>query len=119
MSSKDIGDQAESLAQTHLENAGLIVVEQNYRSRRGEIDLIMLDNKILVFVEVRFRKSARFGSALESIDHRKQSRIIHTAQYYLQQLTTDYSGYRFDVVAISSTMNTADIVWIKDAFQMT
>lgn len=119
MSSKDIGDQAELLALTHLENVGLIIVTQNYRGRRGEIDLIMRDDDTLIFVEVRYRKSARFGGALESVDHQKQLRIIQTAQHYLQQNELDYLGYRFDVFAISSNNNTTDISWVKYAFQMT
>ena len=119
MSSKDIGDQAELLALRHLENAGLIIVTQNYRSRLGEIDLIMRDDDTLIFVEVRYRKSARFGTALESVNHQKQLRIIQTAQHYLQQNESDSLEYRFDVVAISSNDNTTDIVWVKNAFQMT
>ena len=85
-------------------------VEDEY----GEIDLIMEDKKTLVFVEVRYRKSAKYGSALESVNNQKQARIIHTAKHYLQQHSSKHSAYRFDVVAL--TPNNID--WVKDAFQL-
>lgn len=118
MSSHQLGIQAEELALQHLQQQGLKLVERNYHSRRGEIDLIMLDKSTLVFVEVRSRKSSRFGSALESVNHAKQTRIIHTAEQYLQQTSSSYQGYRFDVIAISSDQAVPEITWLKDAFQL-
>jgi len=118
MSSQDIGAQAEDLALKYLQQQGLSVVNRNYHCRRGEIDLIMVDTNTLVFIEVRYRKSATFGSALESVNHTKQKRIIHTAQLYLQQQTSSLNNYRFDVIAISSNQSKPEITWIKDAFQL-
>src|SRR5574343_750250 len=77
------GDDAEALAAAYLRRAGLQIQMQNYRVRGGELDLIALDGETLVFVEVRYRKNARFGGAAASIDARKQQRLIHAAQVYL------------------------------------
>jgi len=118
MASLDTGNQAEYLALKHLQLNKLQLVERNYHCRRGEIDLIMLDQTVLVFIEVRYRKSARFGSALESVDQRKQNKIIHTANHYLQQQAPTHTGCRFDVVAINSVLSSNDITWVKDAFQL-
>ncbi len=116
--SKHIGDQAEQLALTHLQQAGLTVVARNFHRPGGEIDLIMLDGQTLVFVEVRYRKSAKFGSALESVNKQKQQRLIQTASAYIQQMPANYPRYRFDVVAIMPKNNSFNINWLKDAFQL-
>lgn len=113
-----IGQQAEALAKNYLQQHGLKLLTQNYYCRRGEIDLIMQDEQSLVFVEVRYRRSSTFGSALESVDHRKQTKLIVTAEHYLQQNTSRFSSYRFDVVAITQDNNTPSITWVKDAFQL-
>ncbi|NOQ81719.1 MAG: YraN family protein [Methylophaga sp.] len=112
------GQQAELWASNYLQQQGLILVTKNYHCRRGEIDLIMQDNQTLVFIEVRYRKSARFGSALESVNYKKQEKIIFTAEHYLLQNKQDFSSYRFDVVAISPEQHTPKITWLKDAFQL-
>lgn len=112
--STERGQQAEQRALNYLEALGLTLITQNFHSRRGEIDLIMEDGDTLVFIEVRYRKSAKFGSAIESVNMQKQNRIIHTAQYYIQQHPSHYSAYRFDVVGL----NPNDINWVKDAFQL-
>lgn len=119
MTSKETGIQAEQLALRYLEKHNLQLLIQNFSCRRGEIDLIMQDKDTLVFVEVRYRKSAKFGSALESVNYTKQSRIITTAQHYLQQQHTDHASCRFDVIAISPSNHDPEIVWVKDAFQLT
>lgn len=114
------GKQAEELACQYLQDQHLTLISQNYYCRRGEIDLIMQDHQTLVFIEVRYRKNSRFGSALESIDHRKQAKIITTAEHYLLESKADYIDYRFDVIAIMPTQNSeqAEITWIKNAFQL-
>lgn len=118
MSSQTTGEHAEKTALNYLEKHGLTLVAKNYHSRRGEIDLIMEDKDTLVFIEIRYRKSAKYGSALESVNTQKQSRIIHTAQTYIQKNASNYSAYRFDVVALKPNNDTIDIDWIKDAFQL-
>lgn len=116
--SKHIGDKAEQQALIYLQQAGLTVVTRNFHRPGGEIDLIMQDGETLVFVEVRYRKSAKFGSALESVTVQKQQRLIQTASAYIQQTPTHHPRYRFDVVAIMPENNSFNINWLKDAFQL-
>lgn len=112
LSAKLLGNAGESRAQTFLEQQGLSWIANNYRSRFGEIDLIMQDGNTVVFVEVRVRSSQQFGGAAESVDYRKQQKIIKTAAAYLQQFSPP--GFsRFDVIAIEGTK---EINWIKSAF---
>ena len=112
------GDQAEALTAAYLERNGLRILERNYRVRGGELDLIALDGETLVFVEVRYRKSARFGGAAASIDARKQQRLIHAAQVYLLKHPRQANRpCRFDCVLLD-TLQSAQIDWIKDAFQL-
>lgn len=118
MSARDRGKQIEQAACRFLQRQGLALVTQNYLCRGGEIDLIMRDDQTLVFVEVRFRKHRRYGGALESIDLRKQSRIIHTAGHYLQHHPGAYSACRFDVLAASPLRDDYAFNWIKDAFRV-
>ena len=109
------GSAAEQLARRYLESQGLVLRERNYKCRRGEIDLIMQAGNQLVFVEVRYRKNPRYGSAAESVTADKQARIIRAANHYLQRLPGE-RACRFDVVAISGNLGN-QIDWIPDAFQ--
>jgi putative endonuclease len=108
------GQQGEQLAQRHLREQGLSLLETNYRSRWGEIDLIMQDGEVLVFVEVRLRAASRYGTPAETIGGRKRQRLIRTAQQYLQ--THRDARARFDVIAITTSDQAAQIEWIKNAF---
>lgn len=109
------GKAAEDRACHYLQDKGLTLLHRNYRSKRGEIDLILQDAGSLVFVEVRYRRQASFGSAAESVDRRKQARLTACAQRYLQvHPQTAGLPCRFDVVAIDGPDNT--IEWIRDAF---
>ncbi len=116
--SLDTGQQAEELACAYLQKHKLRLIARNYHCRRGEIDLIMQDGNTLVFIEVRYRKSSRFGSALESVHTHKQQKIIFTAEHYLQHTSAQYTQYRFDVLAISPGHTAPYIQWIKNAFQL-
>ena len=107
------GEKSEQRACDFLLKQGLHIVDKNFRCKYGELDLIMRDIQTLVIVEVRFRKSNKYGGALESITHKKQSRIIAATQIYLLQ-NKIISPIRFDVITMS---NDADINWIKNAFQ--
>ena len=96
-----VGAKFEALAAQYLREQGYTLVMQNFRSRRGEIDIIAKDGDTLVFVEVKYRTNRNAGSAEEAVDARKQYRIVQTARYYL--LTHGLSEYttpcRFDVIA--------------------
>lgn len=108
------GAQAEQLAAQYLQRQGLKLVVQNYRSRFGEIDLIMQDGTTVVFIEVRLRRNAYFGGAAASIDARKQMRIISTAQQYLARLAR-IPPCRFDAVLLDD-VHGGNMQWLKNAF---
>lgn len=106
------GSQTELNAQRYLEQHGLTTLANNYRSRWGEIDLVMLDQKTLVFVEVRYRHGEDYGGAVASIDKYKQQRIKKTALCYVQQYKYRDASMRFDVIAANNT----ELNWIPNAF---
>ncbi len=93
------GAWGEALAAQYLQKKRYKLICTNYRSRFGEIDLIVSNRKYLVFVEVKLRKSDQFASAREFVDQRKQTRIRTTAQIYLSEYPTDLQP-RFDVIEI-------------------
>ena len=110
-----IGKTNENLACQYLEKQGLILVERNFSCRRGEIDIIMRDKDTIVFVEVRYRRHDKYGSAMESVNTQKQKRLSLTAKHYLLQTGTPLAC-RFDVIAISGTEPNNPIKWIQNAF---
>ena len=116
---KDAGIAAEELARRHLEAAGLTFVLRNYRCRAGELDLVMIEKRTLVLVEVRYRSCSQFGGAAASIDIRKQRRFVMAARHLL--LThAELRRYpaRFDVVAIDHDAGANRVEWIKAAFTL-
>lgn len=107
------GQNAEARAEDYLSKQGLRPIERNFSCKQGEIDLIMRDGATLVFVEVRFRKNALFGSALETVNYRKQRKIIAAGQFYLlTHSAVANSAIRFDVIGITGE----DIQWVRSAF---
>ena len=110
------GAQAELLAEHFLQQQGLFCIERNYRCAAGEIDLIMRDQNMLVFVEVRLRSNRFFAQAAESVNYRKQHKITRAAQHFLlTRRLTDKVPCRFDVVALDG-MQAESIEWIQSAF---
>ncbi len=108
------GQAAEKIAAEYLTAKGLKLITSNYRSRFGEIDLIMQDAASLVFIEVRLRKNKTFGGGEESITASKQHKIVITAEYYLQQHGSQ--ACRFDALLMDKA-DTKSIMWIKNAFE--
>jgi|SaaInl74LU_5_DNA_1037368.scaffolds.fasta_scaffold40624_2 putative endonuclease len=105
----------ERAAEQCLSQAGLTLLVRNFRSRHGEIDLVMLDQNTLVFVEVRQRSASRFYSAAASVSPKKQARLINTALCYLRQHPEHRHRYcRFDVIAYRNHMGSP--LWLKSAF---
>lgn len=108
------GAQAEDAALRLLEHGGLRLVARNFRCRGGELDLVMLDGETLVIVEVRARGNAHFASAAESVDARKQARIVLATQMYLLKYAPHAQrAIRFDVVAFDGRSGPR---WIRAAF---
>ena len=108
------GQAAEKLAAIWLQQQGLKLLASNYRSRYGEIDLIMLDGKEIVFVEVRLRSNLAFGGAGASITPAKQQKLIRTAEDYLMRHGS--SACRFDAVLMESP-DGRQLQWIRNAFE--
>lgn len=115
-----LGSWGEALAAEYLRKKRYEVVAAGYRSRFGEIDLIVQDRKFLVFVEVKLRKTDDFAKAMEYVDRRKQDKIRMTASMYLSQNPTQLQP-RFDVVEIYAPQGMAtkrpQIHHMEDAFQ--
>ena len=114
-----VGAKAEQLALDYLCEYGLRCLTRNFRCRFGEIDLILLDDDCLVFVEVRYRSRNRYADAAMSVGKAKQRKIILTASYFLRgRINFANAVMRFDVVAIDSAAEGQyTIQWLKDAFR--
>ncbi|HEX5276346.1 MAG TPA: YraN family protein [Fluviicoccus sp.] len=111
------GAAAEDAALQFLTNRGFRPVSRNFRSPRGEVDLVMTRDDLLVFVEVRYRSRGDFGGAIASVTAGKQQKIIATARYFLHHRPR-FSGHavRFDVIALTGSPGHWDIQWIPAAF---
>ncbi len=110
---RQIGSTYEHIAVKYLQEHNIEILEVNYRKRQGEIDIIGKEDDTLLFIEVKFRKSDRFGTPLESISPLKQKKIRTVAELYLAEKKTNSSSTcRFDVIGILGQ----DIIWLKDAF---
>ena len=120
MSTRSIGTAGEAYVAKALRKQGYTLLASQWRCRFGEIDLIVKNRKYLAFVEVKLRKSDRFASAMEYVDHRKQDRLRMTASLYLSQNPTKLQP-RFDVIEIYAPdgMDTPspEIIHLEDAFQ--
>ena len=122
LTTKNIGDTTEKAALVFLLEQGLKLLETNYYSRYGEIDIVMTDEKVIVFIEVRYRKSSAYGGGATSITRNKQQKLIKTANHYLQHHQANVEC-RFDVIDMSpaelaATKNNQPFHfnWIKNAF---
>lgn len=116
MNKRQTGTKQESVACSYLEQRGVAIVERNYRTRRGEIDLIGLHEGYLLFAEVKYRAGAGCGFPEEAVTNAKQRTICKVAEWYLftheQILEQAPRGIRYDVIAILGEQ----IRWIRNAF---
>jgi putative endonuclease len=110
------GDRAEDLALNYLRDRKFKLEQRNFNCRYGEIDLIMWDQSYLVFIEVRYRSSNKYGGALESIDHYKQAKLRRAAEFYLVKTKRTDCACRFDILCINGNLNNPDYEWIANAF---
>ena len=118
MSTKTVGDQGEAIAADYLEQKGLSIIERKYRTPVGEIDLIVRAGRTLVFVEVKTRKSARYGRPAAAVGRDKQRRIIRAALWYTNKKQGETPPCRFDVVEIYvQPGGTWSVQHIEDAFE--
>jgi putative endonuclease len=113
----DHGRLGEDLAHRYLRRAGCAVVARNYRppSGHGEIDLVVWDGEILVFVEVKTRAAADFGPPESAVDLEKQANVRRAAQDYARRAGADWSRVRFDIVSVL-LLSPPRIEWLRDAW---
>ena len=110
----------EKTAESFLRAQGLELLQRNFYSRFGEIDLVMKDEQTLVFIEVKYRKNSHHGSGAEAVTLHKQNRISRTAAWYLAKNPHRAECVcRFDVISITPEEMGQGINWIKNAFYST
>ncbi len=111
------GHHGEQLAAEYLVRAGFEILSTNFRFMRNEIDLVVRGEGFIVFVEVKLRRSAAFGSPGAAVHHAKQAAIVSCARGFLRQHRLEGLPCRFDVVAIVETRGaSAEIEHIRNAF---
>lgn len=115
---KETGREGESLAVSHLEKEGYEILTRNYRCRYGEVDIIARENDCLVFIEVKSRRSLRFGEPCEAIDLRKQKKLSRTALHYLQSRGWMNRNARFDTLFIRLAAGGNELRLIRNAFEV-
>ena len=111
-----LGSEAEREARNYLQQQGLSFITQNYRCKTGEIDLVMQDGEELVFVEVKFRSSPKFGKAVEFFHASKRRKFESAVQYYMLEkgLNPSIVAHRIDIVGIDVLdASTHNINWLK------
>ena len=115
---RSTGDGFEQRAGEELERAGLKLLARNYTTRHGELDLVMRDGDTVVFVEVRYRKSASHGDAAASVTRVKQTRLILAAQHWLVSNPRHaHRACRFDVVSYDGPVDAIQRQWLRGAFE--
>ncbi|PKG85363.1 YraN family protein [Colwellia sp. 75C3] len=116
--STDKGKITELYAEQYLTELGLTLIERNFHSRQGEIDLIMLEGDTYVFIEVKYRKNIMFGGAIAAIPVSKQKKIKHCVTFYLHQagLNEYNTACRIDVIALEGDITQPQVTWLKNAF---
>ncbi len=115
-----LGTQGEELAVVHLKKQGFKILAQNYRQKTGEIDIIARDGTYLVFIEVKTRKSLRFGRPYEAVTHKKQTQITKVALEYITRNKLHDQPMRFDVISITiHAHHGIDIKHLKNCFEAT
>lgn len=111
---RQIGLDGEKLAREFLENLGYKILSQNFHSRFGEIDIVALDNKSIVFIEVKLRSNNLFGTPLESITYSKLEKIKKTALYFLTVNNLGSSDFRIDAIEIIKKRDRVELNHVKN-----
>ena len=113
-----LGREGERIAELFLKKKGYRLVERNYRCAAGELDLIVLDRRVIVFVEVKTRTGSGYGTPMEAVEFRKQHKMIRTAQFFLNAKKLSQREARFDVVGISWAGAEPLVEHIENAFEL-
>lgn len=111
---RKLGMKVEQAVKEYLLAHGFEILEMNYRCKQGEIDIIAKEDDYFVFIEVKYRRTTKYGMPQEAVGTAKQKRICRTAQYYLYSHNLDaYTPVRFDVAAVLENK----ITYFKNAFE--
>ena len=113
-----LGREGERIAERFLKKKGYKLVERNYRCAAGELDLIVLDQRVIVFVEVKTRTGLGYGTPLEAVEARKQQKMIYAAQFFLNAKKLSQREARFDVIGISWPGAEPQVEHIENAFEL-
>lgn len=112
----DLGRRGEAIAADLYRHLGFVLVDKNFRGRAGEIDLVARSGRLLVFCEVKTRRSSRYGEPSEAVDPRKQARLRRLAAEWIAARRPGASDIRFDVVSVIVGPARVDLTHIPDAF---
>ncbi|MBQ0146710.1 MAG: YraN family protein [Lachnospiraceae bacterium] len=113
MNKRVTGSQYEDIACSFLTDSGMKVIQRNYRIRTGEIDIVAMDGRTVVFVEVKYRGNSHAGTALEAVSAAKRKQIIRVARYYLySHHIPETVNVRFDCVGIDGH----EVKYVRNAF---
>lgn len=113
------GKRGEELAAAYLAEAGYRIVERNYRCIFGEIDIVAEEREMLIFIEVKSRRSEAYGDPQLAVGHQKQKKISRIAMHYLEEKRLRHRPARFDVVAVKLLPADHQIELIRNAFELT
>jgi len=114
---KDLGKKGEDLAVALCREKGLAIIELNFRTPFGEIDIIAKDGNIFVFIEVKARTGDAYGAPFEAVTRRKREKIAKVAMSYMKRFKKEVPA-RFDVISISLKSGKPDLEYIQDAFEV-
>ena len=114
---QQLGNEGESLACIELEKLGYSIIERNYRTRSGEIDIVANDAGTVVFVEVKTKTSGDFGDPVEEVTAQKQRQIVSMGGYYATYCCPPDTPCRFDVVTVDLSVEPPKINFYQDAFR--
>lgn len=118
MNQRELGKWGEGKAKEYLMGKGYRILQENYKCKAGEIDLIGSHGGYLVFIEVKTRRSTSYGLPVEAVDHRKQQKYIKTALNYIKEKRMLNTNYRFDIVEVRIGRDgSTSINHIVNAFQ--
>lgn len=118
MNKRETGSYYENLACEYIVENGAKIIARNFRSKKGEIDIVARDGKYLSFIEVKYRTTSRFGEPEEAVNPHKQKIICRVSDFYRRRYGIgDNCPIRYDVVAIKVDETSAiHIIWHKNAF---
>ena len=118
MDAKAFGASGEDMAEKHLKTLGYRILERNYRTQAGELDIIAKDGDVIVFVEVKSRRGLSFGEPELAVNFHKQRQLTRAAWMYLTRARSYNAPCRFDVVGIYKDGGGTKVKVLKDAFEL-